>query len=82
MLDFAAQKKILDPILKHPKNHVCADCDSVSPTCTLSLIKGPLSTSEFSYAETVQVHTELSAPPSQECVQPISTNGRTNGSAI
>lgn len=38
MLDFASQKKILDPILKNPKNHLCADCDSISPTCKHRLI--------------------------------------------
>jgi ribosomal protein L37AE/L43A len=32
MLDFTTQKQLLDPILKNPKNHHCADCDSISPT--------------------------------------------------
>ena len=59
MLDFAAQKKLLDPLLKHPRNHLCADCDSISPTCTCFLIQGPPSTSVSSFAATAQAHIEL-----------------------
>jgi hypothetical protein len=33
MLDFATQQKILDPLLKKLSNHLCADCNSISPTC-------------------------------------------------
>ena len=58
MLDFAAQKKLLDPLLKHPRNHFCADCDSISPTCTFPLIQGPLSTSASFSAEIAQALTE------------------------
>lgn len=53
MLDFGTQKKLLDPILKDPKNIHCADCDSVSPTCTRPLTQGPHSISESFYAQTV-----------------------------
>ena len=35
MLDFTTQKQLLDPILKDPRNQHCADCDSISPTCTI-----------------------------------------------
>ena len=79
MLDFTSQKKILDPILKNPANHNCADCNSVAPTCTYLLIQGPLSTSECSSAQTVRGHIEALAPRSPECGQPTSTNGSRSG---
>lgn len=34
MLDFETQKRFLEPILKNSKNYLCADCDSIAPTCT------------------------------------------------
>ena len=53
MLDFTTQKKLLEPILKKPENRQCADCDSISPTCTYLSIQGLLLTLVFSFALTV-----------------------------
>jgi len=59
MLDFVTQKKILEPLLKDPRNHLCADCDAVSPTCTFKLNQGFRLILEFSYVPTAQEHIEL-----------------------
>lgn len=39
-MNFTKQKKRLDPLLKHPNNHTCADCNALAPTCTHLSIKG------------------------------------------
>ena len=80
MLDFESQKKLLDPILKNPKNYLCAHCASIAPTCTLSFTQGPPSTSESSSAATARAHTEPSAPPSPASAQPTSISGSPSGS--
>ena len=36
MFSFEEQEKILTPILQNPTNKTCADCGSISPTCTIS----------------------------------------------
>lgn len=61
-MDFAQQKRILEPILKNPKNSHCADCGAVSPTCTFPFIQGLHWTSEFSFVPTVRVLIAGSAP--------------------
>ncbi len=34
MLSFNQQEKIVNEILKRPANQQCADCNTISPTCT------------------------------------------------
>jgi len=80
MLDFTTQKKLLEPILKHPSNQHCADCNSVAPTCTSLMIQGSLSISEYFFAPTVRVPTAASALQSLGFDQPTSTSGNRNGS--
>ena len=81
MLDFPTQKKILEPILKDPKNQHCADCNAVSPTCIDSIMKGLLSTLEFSFVQTAQARIEDLDLQLLESGQPTLINGSTNGSA-
>lgn len=79
-LNYQAQKKILEPVLKSNTNHYCADCNAASPTCTSTHTQGPPSILEYSFAPTAQEHTGHSDPPSPESSQPPSTSGPNSGS--
>jgi len=81
-MNFAKQKKRLDPLLKHPNNHTCADCNALAPTCIHPSSKGLLLISESFSVPAVPEHIGHWGPPSPASNQPILTFGKKGGTEI